>query len=69
MTDNELKAAAVGIITYVCIMQTGEPPEIDKDGQIVEASAILDNAILEQTLEICSVADVSSVELFEEEEE
>ena len=69
MTDNELKAAAMGIITYVCIMQTGKPPEIDEDGQIVEASAILDNAILEQTLAICSAADVSSVELFEEDDE
>lgn len=69
MTDEELKAVAVGIITYVSIMQTGKPPEIDEDGQIVEASAILDNAILEQALAICSAADVSSVELFEENDE
>ena len=41
MTENELKAAAVGIITYCYMMQTGEPPTLDVDDQIVEAGAIL----------------------------
>lgn len=68
MNDRELRAAAVGIITYCSIMQTGEPPELDNEEQILEAAAFLDNAILDTTLEICSYADLDGLELFEEED-
>lgn len=69
MTENELKAAAVGIITYCYMMQTGEPPTLDIDEQIVEAGAILDNAIFDKTLEICSFADMDSIELTQEDDD
>lgn len=68
MNDRELRAAAVGIITYCSICQTGEPPELDSEDQIMEASAYLDNEILDKALEICSYADLDDMELFEEEE-
>lgn len=67
MNDRELRAAAVGIITYCSIVQTGEPPKLDCEDQILEAAAYLDNAILDKTLEICSFADLDGLELFEEE--
>lgn len=69
MTDRELKAAAVGIITYCYMMQTGEPPTLDVEEQIVEAGAILDNAVFDKALEICSIADMDSIELTQEDEE
>lgn len=68
MNDRELQAAAVGIITYCSICQTGKPPDLDEEEQIVEAGAILDDAILEQTLSICSTCDLDGLELFETEE-
>ena len=69
MNDRELKAAAVGIITYCYIVQTGEAPTLDAENQIMEAGAVLDNAIFDKALEICSMADLDSVELFEEDED
>lgn len=68
MTDRELRAAAVGIITYCSILQTGAAPELDTEEQILEAVAYLDNAILDKTLEICTYADLDGLELFEEED-
>ena len=68
MTDRELKAAAVGIITYCHLIQTGEIPLLDDDEQIIETSAFLDNAILDKALEICSYADLDEVQLEEAEE-
>lgn len=68
MTERELKAAAFGIITYCSICQTGEPPTLDTDEQIIEAAAFLDDNILELTLEICSSADLDGLEMFEAEE-
>lgn len=65
MTNRELKAAAFGIITYCSICQTGEPPTLDSEEQIVETSAILNDDILELTLEICASADLDGLELFE----
>lgn len=65
MNDRELRAAAVGIITYCSICQTGEPPELDSEEQIVEAAAVLDNAILDKVLEICSYADLDEIEFAE----
>ena len=67
MTERELKAAAFGIITYCSICQTGEPPALDTDEQIIEAAAFLDDNILELTLEICSGADLDGLEMFEAE--
>lgn len=69
MTDRELKAVAVGIITYCSICQTGEPPDFDEEEQMIETTAFLDNSILEMTLEICSAADLDDMELFEAEDE
>lgn len=68
MTDRELRAAAVGIITYCSMCQTGEPPNLDEEEQILEAAAYLDNEILDKALEICSYADLDGLELFEEED-
>lgn len=69
MNDRELKAAAVGIITYCYIMQNGEPPTLDVENQIVEAAAILDNSVFDKALEICSMADMDSIELTQEDDE
>ena len=69
MTDRELKAVAVGIITYCYIEQTGTVPCIDGNSQIMETSAVLDNAIFDKVLEICSMADMDSIELFQGEDE
>ena len=66
MTERELKAAAFGIITYCSICQTGEPPTLDSEEQIVETSAILNDDIMELTLEICSAADLDGLEMFED---
>lgn len=68
MNDRELRAAAVGIITYCSIAQTGEAPQLDEEEQIVEAAAYLDNETFDKALEICSMADLDSIELFEEED-
>lgn len=67
MTDRELRAAAVGIITYCSMCQTGEPPNLNEEEQILEAAAYLDNEILDKALEICSYADLDGLELLEEE--
>lgn len=69
MPDRELKAVAVGIITYCYIEQTGTVPYLDDDSQIMETSAVLDNTIFDKVLEICSMADMDSIELFQEDEE
>lgn len=66
MTDRELRAAAVGIITYEHIRQHGEAPPLDTEEQIVEAAAELDNATFDMALQICSYASLDGLELFEE---
>lgn len=68
MTERELKAAAVGIITYACLLQTGSPPPIDEEGML-EATAFLVDELLEQTLQICAEASLDDMELFEVEED
>lgn len=65
MNDRELRAAAIGIITYCHMCQTGEMPELDPGNQILEAAAVLDNAILDKVLEICSYADLDEIEFAE----
>lgn len=69
MTDRELKAAAVGIITYCSLCQTGHPPELDSENQIIESAAFLDNNTFESALAICSAANLDGVALFYEGEE
>lgn len=66
--DHDLKVAAMAIITYFSIQQTGAPPEIDEDG-VIEASAFLDNAILEQTLSLIANSDIDGTEMYEVEDE
>ena len=68
MTERELKAAAFGIITYCSICQTGEPPLLNSEEQIVEAAAVLNDDILELTLEICASANLDCLEMFEAEQ-
>jgi hypothetical protein len=65
VTENELKAAAIGIIIYAQIIQTGEPPEIDPETLIVNAGAILDNAVLDTTLGLCNYISIDDLELAE----
>lgn len=69
MSDRDLKLAAIAVITYAYIVQTGHPPELDDDGIIMEAAALLDDNAFEKTLELCSYADPDSVEVFWEDEE
>lgn len=69
MNDRDLKLAAIAVITYAYIVQTGQPPELDEDGIIMEAAAFLDDNAFEKTLEICSYADPNSVEVFWEDDE
>lgn len=69
MTERELKAAAVGIITYCSLCQTGHAPEFDSENQMVEAAAFLDNNVFESALEICSAANLDGLELSYEGEE
>lgn len=69
MTDRELKAAAVGIITYCSLCQTGHAPELDSENQMIETAAFLDNNTFESALEICSAANLDGVALFYEGEE
>ena len=68
MTDNELKAAAVGIITYASMIQTDDVPEISPEGWI-ESGAFLDNVTFDKALELCSLIDIDNIELYEEEDE
>ena len=69
MNDRELRAVAFGIITYCSICQTGEPPRLDAEDQIILATAYLDNEIFEKTLEICSYANLDDIELAEEDDD
>lgn len=63
MTERELKAAAVGIITYCSLCQTGQAPELDTENQMIETAAFLDNNMFEVALEICSSANLDGLEL------
>lgn len=65
MTERELKAVAVGIITYCQIVQTKALPAYDEETQTLEGSAYLDSAALDKTLEICSNSILDDLELFE----
>jgi hypothetical protein len=68
MTENEMKAACIGILTYCQIVQTREPPAYDDDGNI-ECAAVLDEEAMEKTLEILSMASTDEAELFSAEDD
>lgn len=68
ISDRDLRLAAMAIITYVGITQTGSPPQIGDDG-IIEAGAYLDNEVFEQTLEIISMGDIDQIEMYEVDDE
>lgn len=68
LTDRELKVAAMAVITYNHIVQTGRPPIIGDD-DVIEAEAFLDNEIFEQTLQICAAGDIDALELYEVEDD
>ena len=65
MTERELSAAAVGIITYCSLCQIGETPQIDSEEKIIEAAAFLDSKIFDTALQICLAADLDGLNLFE----
>lgn len=67
MTERELSAAAVGIITYCSLCQTGETPQINSEEKKIEAAAFLDSAVFDMALQICSSADLDGLDLFEKE--
>ena len=66
MTEEQLKCAAMGIITYNYLMNIDEPPDVEI-GEILEIGAELDNNILEATMELLSTISMEDLELYEEE--
>lgn len=64
ITDRELRVAAMAVITYNHIMQTGSPPIIGED-DVIEATAFLDNEVFEKTLEIVAYGDIDAMEMYE----
>lgn len=64
MDDYELKCAAMGIITYMYLLNTEELPNVEV-GDLVEIGAELDNDILEATLELLSSMDMDLLEMYE----
>lgn len=64
MDDYELKCAAMGIITYMYLLNTEELPNVEV-GDLVEIGAELDNDILEATMELLSSMDMGMLEMYE----
>lgn len=67
MNDEQLKCAAMGIITYHYLLNMDEPPDVEI-GEILTIDAELDNNIMEATMELLSTISMEGLELFEEEE-
>ena len=67
MNDEQLKCAAMGIITYHYLMDMYEPPDVEI-GEILEIATELDDGVLEATMELLSTISMDELELFEEEE-
>ena len=67
MNDEQLKCAAMGIITYHYLLNMEEPPDVEV-GEILEIAAELDDGVLEATMELLSTISMEELELFEEEE-
>lgn len=66
MNDEQLKCAAMGIITYHYLLNMDEPPDVEV-GEILEIAAELDNGVLEATMELLSTISMDELELYEEE--
>ena len=66
MNDEQLKCAAVGIITYHYLLNMEEPPDVEV-GEILEIAAELDDGVLEATMELLSTISMEELELYEEE--
>ena len=66
MTDEQLKCAAMGIITYHYLLNMDEPPDVEV-GDILEIAAELDDVVLEATMELLSTISMEELELYEEE--
>lgn len=64
MDDHELKCAAMGIITYMYLLDMDDPPDIEV-GDLLEIGAELDNGILEATMELLSAIDMALLEMYE----
>lgn len=68
MTDREMRIAAMAVITFASILETGHPPEADENG-VVMAAAYISNEVFEQVFELLDSCDLDALELFEEEKE
>lgn len=66
MNDEQLKCAAMGIITYHYLLNLDEPPDVEI-GEILEIAAELDDGVLEATMELLSTISMEELELYEEE--
>lgn len=66
MNDEQLKCAAMGIITYHYLLNMDEPPDVEV-GEILEIAAELDDGVLEATMELLSTISMKELELYEEE--
>lgn len=60
MTDRELRAAAIGVLVYEHLMQTGGAViEHDADGGLAIAADLVDE-FMEYTLKVCSEVDLEA---------
>lgn len=66
MNDEQLKCAAMGIITYHYLLNMEEPPDVEI-GDILTIDAELDDRVLEATMKILSSISMDELELYEEE--
>jgi len=64
MDDYELKCAAMGIITYMYLLNAEELPDVEV-GDLIEIGAELDNNILEATMGLLSSMDMDMLEMYE----
>lgn len=64
MDDYELKCAAIGIITYMFLLNAEELPDFEV-GDLVEIGAELDDDVLETTMAFLSTMDMDALEMYE----
>ena len=64
MDDHELNCAAMGIITYMYLLNAEELPNIDV-GDIYEIRAKLDNGTMEATMRLLSAINPEDIVLFD----
>ena len=65
LTERELRIAAMAIITFANVMETGALPEVDDEG-FIEAGAFIDGDVFEAVLQFISDCDIDALDLFEE---